>query len=115
MKNTIEYATMEDKSGVLKIWKDKENAKNLSIPFNAKVDKYLNEKRMFCIKNDGEIIAFGGFSIMKRNPEIRIEHLCVDKKYRNQHLAVSIMKRIVDEVKDINLPLIITCRDGGGK
>ena len=108
----IEYATMNDKNDILKLWKEKENVKNLSIPWNEKVDKFLNEKRMFCIKQNGEIIAFGGFTVMKRFPEIRIEHLCVNKEYRNKRLATAIMKRIVEEVKDIDLPIIITCRDG---
>ena len=49
---------------------------------------------------------------MKRNPEIRICHLFVCPEERNKQIATEYIKYIIEETKNLNLPLIVHCRDG---
>lgn len=112
MKYTIRLANMVDKEQILKIWNDKKNKPNLSIPFNCEIDKCINQHRMYVVVLKDDIIGFGAYQIMKKEPEIRIKHLCVDEKYRRNGVAINIIFRIATDLIDIDLPLVAICRDG---
>lgn len=108
----IRLASMGDKKEILSIWKSKENKEYLSIPFNNEIDKCILGQRMYCVVLDNDIIGFGAYQIMKRIPEIRIKHLCVDKNYRRNRITTKIITRICFDLVDVNLPITATCRDG---
>lgn len=108
----ITYATMNDKEQILKLWNDKDNKPNLSIPFNCEIDKCIKEVRMFCAYYENNVIGFGAYQIMKKSPEIRIKHLCVDKKYRRNKVASNIIFRMMLDLMGTDLPIVAICRDG---
>lgn len=108
----IHYATFQDKAEILRLWKLKENRGVLGIPFNKDIDNMIQNKNMFVAKINEKIIGFGGYHVMKRNPEIRIEHLYICPEYRNHGYAMAIIGRILDDTKNINLDLTAKCRDG---
>ena len=53
-----------------------------------------------------------GYRIMKRNPSIRIVKLCVQKEYRNNGYATMMIKKIIELLDNVDLPIYIECKDG---
>lgn len=107
----IELCTMNDVQEIRKLWKL--SKQDLGIPFTKELQGLIDKNHFFCTKNnDGKIVSFCGYKIMKRNPEIRICHLFVCPEERNKHIATKYIEHIVEETKSLDLPLIAHCRDG---
>lgn len=107
----IELCTMDDIKEIRELWK--QGKPDLGIPFTSGLKKLIDSNRFFCTKNEnGKIVSFCGYKIMKRNPEIRICHLLVSIEERNKHIATEYIKHIVKETNHLNLPLVVHCRDG---
>lgn len=112
MNYIIRAANINDKEGILKIWNDKDDKPNLSIPFNCEIDKCIKECRMYVVYDENYLIGFGAYQIIKKCPEIRVKHLCVDKHYRKRHIVSNIILSIILDTYNTGLPIVAICRDG---
>lgn len=106
----IELCTLEDVQEIRNLWKL--SKQDLGIPFTNELHSLINNNHFFCTKDNNKIISFCGYKVMKRNPEIRICHLFVIPEERNKHIAHTYIKHIIKETENLNLPLIVHCRDG---
>lgn len=103
----IQVLTLDDFEAVKQLWK--ENPKNFSVPYTKELTEILESNQYFGIYQNNELICMGGFKIMKRNPEIRLIHLCVKKEFRGQGLGILMVRHISDEVEKLNSNLEFCC------
>ena len=88
------YITNPDTSNIeqiIRLYKD--NRDVLGIPFNRVFDQILGDKTFAVIVlQDNTVAGFCGFKYKPRKQYYEIEHLCVDKKFRNNHFAIILLK-----------------------
>lgn len=71
----------------------KQNRDTLGIPFNRVFDELLLDKNFLIMKDDnGYVAAFCGFKYKPRKGYFEIEHLCVNLKFRHNHLAIRLLQ-----------------------
>lgn len=83
IKNPSEY----DRDDIVTLYK--ENRATLSIPFSRVFDSMINNKNFWILrsKRTHELIGMCGIKLKPRKAEYEIEHLVVNKKYRNNGYA----------------------------
>lgn len=105
----VDNLTIDYVDDIKNLWK--QNKDNLSIPFTKEIINPIQENRMFGIIVDGKLAGFCAYRVLKRNPAIMVDHLCVSKEFRNRGFAREILKKI-NSVTPKALPMVLTCRDG---
>lgn len=76
---------------VISLYKD--NRDTLGIPFSRIFERMLEDKNFLIIVDDnGTVAGFCGFRYKPVKKYYEIEHLCVDTKFRNNHLALRLLQ-----------------------
>ena len=73
------------------------NRDTLGIPFNRVFDEMVVDKNFFvaCEETTNKVIGFCGLKYRPRLKYYEIEHLCVDKEYRKNHVAILMLRYLV--------------------
>lgn len=66
---------------------------------------------MFGVFVDENLVGFCAYRVLKRNPAIMIDHLCVAEEFRHNGFARDLLIKI-NSVAPKTLPMVLTCRDG---
>jgi ribosomal protein S18 acetylase RimI-like enzyme len=105
----IELLKREDEKELLILWRKQGDV--LGIPFKSGLYKLIDAKQFYCIKENNKIIAFCAYKIMKRQPEVRLCHLCVDENYRNLGIAKFLIQNILKSIPS-DLDFVAHAKDG---
>ena len=106
----LKFLSIEDIPKIKILWK--ENRENLDIPFNKALEELIEKESFLGLFDNNNLIGMCGYRIMKRNPSIRIVKLCVQKEYRNNGYATMMIKKIIELLNNVDLPIYIECKDG---
>ena len=106
----LKFLSIEDIPKIKILWK--ENRENLGIPFNKTLEELIEKESFLGLFDNNNLIGMCGYRIMKRNPSIRIVKLCVQKEYRNNGYATMMIKKIIELLNNVDLPIYIECKDG---
>ena len=106
----LKFLSIEDIPKIKILWK--ENRENLGIPFNKTLEELIEKESFLGLFDNNNLIGMCDYRIMKRNPSIRIVKLCVQKEYRNNGYATMMIKKIIELLDNVDLPIYIECKDG---
>ena len=106
----IRQGNIDDLEQILKLYN--KNGKSLGRYFKQDVIDSLNDGYWYVKVNDDKIIGFCSYEIKKRLKKIVITDLCVDEKYRKQHIATNLINVIHAKTQDMKLPYYAECLEG---
>ena len=88
------YITSPNKFNIEQVEKlYKQNRDTLGIPFNRIFSEMLEDKNFLVMEDEnGYVVGFCGFKYKKKYGYYEIEHLCVDPKFRNKHVAMTLLQ-----------------------
>lgn len=106
----IKLAKIEDLETILKLYN--QNSKALGRYFKNDIIQAINDNQWFINIENEKIVGFCSYEIKKRLQRIVITDLCVDKDYRNKHIATNLINAIYENTKHLKLPYYIECLEG---
>jgi N-acetylglutamate synthase-like GNAT family acetyltransferase len=110
----IRYAEENDLNKILNIWKEtlKLDGRCLAIPFKDPLLKSISNREFFVFEENNEIVAFGGYKVLKKKNIVKIINICVKPEKRGNGLSKKILRAIYSKIKDLNLKKIVECQEG---
>lgn len=80
----ITYDTVHkgEEEVVKSLWKSEQVA--LGIPYMSDIQDYIDSNALYCIRDNGKIVAYCTYYVMKTKPVVRIEALVVAPEYRGK-------------------------------
>ena len=109
----IRKAVVTDIEPILVIWKNIRKIDDcLAIPYRSDLLKNIQENRFYVEEQEGSVIGFCGFKIMKRKKIIKIINLSVKPEFRGKHIATRLVEYVFEITKELGLPYFVECKKG---
>lgn len=84
-----------EEDAVKTLWKSEQKA--LGIPYMSDIVDYINSKALYCIRDNGKIVAYCTYYVMRTKPIVRIEALIVAPEYRGKGYSKQLIYKCYKE------------------